>query len=368
MSSKQVTLLALLLGLVLIGVAGWQLTNTLTREGVFAATGRYAQSGHADRTSPSFSNWDNNDPPLVPANCAACHSTTGFLAFLGEDGSTPGTVEEDSPVGTVITCGACHNPSAHRLTQVAFHSSQVVAGLGSEAVCLVCHQTRQSTEGIEGIMRGVGEDEIMAGQGFINPHYNFAASTQYGGAARSGYQYAGMNYAGYFFHAAHASACTDCHNPHSLQVDARQCAACHSSVVTADDLRAIRVQTTDYDGDSDRREGIQAEIGTLHGRLYAAIQQYAREVAGTPIAYADQFPYFFIDTNGNGITDPEETGMPNRYNAWTPRLLRAAYNYQFVKKDAGGYVHNPYYILQLLHDSLSNVGGKNTPTIGLPRP
>ena len=42
--------------------------------------------------------------------------------------------------------------------------------------------------------------------------------------------------------------------------------------------------------------------------------------------------------------------MPNRYRSWTPRLLKAAYNYQVVSKDPGAYTHNPTYALQLLHD------------------
>ena len=66
-------------------------------------------------------------------------------------------------------------------------------------------------------------------------------------------------------------------------------------------------------------------------------------------------PYFFVDTNGNGIADKNETQMSNRYNAWTPRLLKAAYNYQFVSKDPGAYAHNPTYTLQLLYDLLNDL-------------
>ncbi|MDA1090842.1 MAG: hypothetical protein O3A85_11100 [Proteobacteria bacterium] len=50
--------------------------------------------------------------------------------------------------------------------------------------------------------------------------------------------------------------------------------------------------------------------------------------------------------------------MPNRYQSWTPRLLRAAYNYPFVAKDPGMYSHNPKYVLQLLYDSLENLSAK----------
>ena len=35
-------------------------------------------------------------------------------------------------------------------------------------------------------------------------------------------------------------------------------------------------------------------------------------------------------TNGNGKVDPGEAVSANKYVSWTPRLLCAAYNYQYV--------------------------------------
>ena len=73
---------------------------------------------------------------------------------------------------------------------------------------------------------------------------------------------------------------------------------------------------------------------TLEEKLYAAIQAYAKDVTKQPIVYTpDANPYFFIDTNGNGKADEDEANSDNRYADWTPRLLRAAYNYQYVQKD-----------------------------------
>ena len=202
----------------------------------------------------------------------------------------------------------------------------------------------------------MADDAVSRALSFINPHYNFAASTQLGTVARSGYEYADREYAGYFAHAAGAETCVDCHNPHSLTVEPKKCAACHTNVVGQGDFRAIRTQRADYDGDGDTMEGIYEEIASLQALMLKAIQEYARRVVNKPIAYADRFPYFFVDTNGNSIADTGEIQFGNRYDAWTPRLLKAAYNYQFVKKDAGGYVHNPRYVIQLLHDSLMDLG------------
>ena len=86
---------------------------------------------------------------------------------------------------------------------------------------------------------------------------------------------------------------------------------------------------------------------------------YAKTVAGKPVVYKlEVFPYFFVDSNGNVVADADETKFPNRYKAWTPRLLKAAYNYQFITKDPGAYAHNSTYAIELLYDSLSDLGAK----------
>jgi hypothetical protein len=40
--------------------------------------------------------------------------------------------------------------------------------------------------------------------------------------------------------------------------------------------------------------------------------------------------------------------------------LRAAYNYQDASKDPGAFAHNSTYIMQLLYDSISDLGGDTT--------
>jgi hypothetical protein len=102
-------------------------------------------------------------------------------------------------------------------------------------------------------------------------------------------------------------------------------------------------------------------VETLRNRLYAAITAYAKSVAKKDIVYdSHAHPYFYGDTNGDGKPDKDEVQPANRYNAWTPRLLKAAYNYQFVTKDPGAYAHNPTYTLQILYDSLADLGAKTS--------
>jgi hypothetical protein len=122
------------------------------------------------------------------------------------------------------------------------------------------------------------------------------------------------------------------------------------------DFRDIRTEDTpDYDGDGDTTEGVYGELATMHEILYSAIQDYASEVVGQPILYGSQFPYWFADTNANGEADEGEINFGNQYASWTPRLIKATYNYHLVLEDPGGFMHNAPYLIQLIYDTLDNL-------------
>lgn len=320
-------------------------------------------SGHADASAEAFVHWDNEDPKEVPVGCAKCHSTPGFLDFLGADGSAAMTVDAAAPTGTVISCEACHNSGTQALTSVVFPSGLEVAGLGPEARCMQCHQGRASTPRVDQSIADAGltaedEDTVSPDLGFTNIHYFAAAATQFGTLAMGGYEYAGEAYDGRFDHVPGYNTCVDCHNPHTLEVNFDECTACHTDLRTADDLVDIRMagSMVDYDGDGDISEGIYYEIEDMRAVLYQAMQAYATEVSGVGLVYtADSHPYFFIDTNGDGAADEAEVNSDNRFNAWTPRLAKAAYNYQVSLKDPGRFAHGGKYIIELLYDSIANL-------------
>ncbi|MEZ4736095.1 MAG: hypothetical protein R3E79_54095, partial [Caldilineaceae bacterium] len=199
-------------------------------------------------------------------------------------------------------------------------------------------------------------DTVSESLRFLNIHYFAAGATRFGTEAKGAYEYEGKEYAGFFDH-SDANSCTDCHGAHSLQVDWESCTECHEEVEAKEDIFAIRYYFDDWDGDGDDEEGVSDEITTMLDELYVAMQGYATDTVGTGIVYeSHSHPYYFIDTNGNGEADPDEVNGDNRYNTWTPRLLRAAYNYQYVQKDPGAFAHNSAYILQILYDSLEDVG------------
>jgi len=308
-------------------------------------------SPHADHGSLSFTYW--NKDGAVPENCAACHSEPGFIDFLGADGSEAGIVNHPAAINSVIGCASCHTETAHALDSAVLPSGVTLEGLGGNATCTICHAGRASGDTVSAATTGIEEDTVSPDLAFINVHYGIAAAVMQGGEGRAGFHYPGKSYAGPFLHVRDADTCVACHDVHTTKVEPDGCLTCHRGV---EELVDIRMRHDDFDGDADNSKGIQSEILGLHARLYAAIQAYARDVAGTPIGYGKgTFPYFFTDTNGDGTIGEDEAVFPNRYQSWTPRLLKAAYNYQVAAKDPGAYVHNPAYVLQLLHDSLENL-------------
>jgi hypothetical protein len=213
-----------------------------------------------------------------------------------------------------------------------------------------CHQGRQSTVSVNQSIADAGlgegdEDTVSEDLGFSNIHYYAAAATLYGTEAKGGYEYDGKAYDAKFDHVEGYDSCIDCHNPHTLEVNVEQCSMCHTDVETVEDLVNVRMpgSLVDYDGDGDMEEGIMAEIQGMQELLYGAMQAYATEVTGGGIVYdAASYPYFFDDAG-------------ERYASWTPRLAKAAYNYQVSQKDPGEYAHGGKYIIQLLYDSTESL-------------
>jgi len=353
MTFKRLVLYVLMISAVLAVIGLYVLPDP--PEPVAPISEKWERSPHNAADSESFTRWDEDDPPRVPVACAKCHSSFGYRDYLGVDGTAAGTVDQAAKTGTTVNCSACHNPAAHVMTEVAFPSGAVIDRLGSSAVCAQCHQGRSSTSDVEEATAGLDDDTVSEDLAFINVHYAIAAATWLGSEVQGGYEYADRAYVGRYEHVPDLQTCTDCHDPHGLSVPADSCRPCHVNVVDRADLAAIRTSDQDFDGDGEV-EGLASEIGGMQERLYQAMQTYAAEVVGTPLLYADQFPYFFTDPDGDGQAEPDELNFGNRYTTWTPRLLRAAYNYHFSHEDDGNYVHNGRYVLQILYDSTEGLG------------
>lgn len=310
----------------------------------------WAASGHADAEAEAFAHW--NAEGEIPPQCAVCHAGAGFRDFHGLDGSAPG-LEAPIPVGGVVDCDTCHVEGLEAITEIAMPSGVASPVLENAATCMTCHQGRNSGPSVARSIDGMAPDEVNPELSFINPHYAAAAATLLGGEARGLFEYPGQSYVGRFDHVGETTTCTSCHDPHALTVAVENCAACHAG---ASSTRAIRASAEDFDGDGDNAEGIAGELETLRAILAEAIAVYGAQVAGTPVVYhSATYPYFFTDLDGDGAVGAEEAVRDNRYASWTPRMLVAAYNYQFAVKDPGAYAHNPRYVIQALHDSIADL-------------
>ena len=343
-------------------VAEPEMTEPVSAVAVVPCEEQWASSPHADASAEAFVHWNEDDPAEVPTSCAKCHSTPGYLDYIGADGSEVNVVNNPAPIGTTVTCEACHNDVTVNMTSVLMPSGIELMGLGDESRCIQCHQGRESTISVNASIDEAGladsPDEISEDLGFSNIHYYAAAATQYGTMAKGGYEYDGKAYDSKFDHVEGYDTCISCHNSHTLEVQVEECQACHTDVTSVEDFVNVRMQGSlvDYDGDGDMEEGVYFEIEGMREMLYQAMQAYANEVSGAAIAYnVESYPYFFIDTDGDGTASEEESARENGFNAWTPRLAKAAYNYQVSLKDPGRFAHGGKYIIQLLYDSIEDL-------------
>ncbi len=195
-----------------------------------------------------------------------------------------------------------------------------------------------------------------------------AAASFFGTDVQGGYEFDGKIYAGkntFGGHSGNRNTCIKCHMregaaeapDHHFVPRVADCSAsgCHGDI---NDFKDIRGGSVDYDGDGDMKEGNRGEIETLEKALLAKIQSYASSTIGTGIVYDGATnPYFFVDTDNDGEADVGEITSDNRYNLFDATLLKSAYNYQVSRKEPCGNIHNHRYIIQLLIDSLENLGG-----------
>ena len=320
-------------------------------------------AGHFAGNTEPFRHWDEEGK--VPFSCVKCHTAEGLPEFIKNGGTVATTATGaivTSGVGAMepsngFACSTCHNeadwPNRYAVTTVPFPSGKSVTFSKADAdgklipddanLCLECHQGQASVISVNKALAGKDLDTVDAKIRFQNVHYFAAGATLFGDDAQGAYQYEGKDYAGKHMHVENGFTCTSCHDVHELEVKTESCKACHGT----EDVEVIRYgDPVDYDGDGDTTEGVAGEISTLVDALWNEIAKYA-EANGGLIEHKESYPYYF-GADGKA------------YAAYTPRLLKAVYNYQYSQKDPGAFAHNAKYVMQFLIDSIEDLGGDIT--------
>lgn len=347
--------------------------------------------GHFNGGSMPFRDWDDTADKLVPLGCAKCHSATGLAKYVagGQSALTAG-----EPLANGFLCTTCHTapPELLQIPSVIFPSGLAVSlSQDGSNICMICHQGRASTTSVN---TTINANPNSTNFSFANIHYFPAAAIFLGTEVKGAYEFAGKTYAGrqpYPNHLGKFTTCVQCHmglgetqekndwtmRRHNVAEPQKElCAPCHSQDVSQHasavgngpagsagedwesfDFEKIRPgNIPDYDADGNKTESLKDEILGLEDALYPQILTYMRG-RGIYIAYdAGHHPYWFKDTNQNGIIDPSEATSANqaRFDA---KGLRAAFNFQVSHKEPHAFIHNARYIAQILVDSIQHVGG-----------
>jgi hypothetical protein len=309
-------------------------------------------AGHFDASAEAFRHWDED--PAVDAGCVKCHEAAGVPQFI-ENGANVAMPQSSS-----LMCSTCHNeaawPARYEVTEVTFPSGKTVGyDYADSNLCLECHQARTSKATVDKAVADNEPDTVAEGLRFINSHYLGIGAMWFGTDVQGFYEYDGKTYVGANPHPPVDSkaGCVGCHDVHTGAPKEDLCKTCHGDVAVDD----IRMSSVDYNGNGDVKEGIRAEYLSLRDALYAEIQAYAKDTVGTGITYnTDAYPYWFVDANGDDVAD-EQDGSPVAYTTWTPRLLKAAYNFNFLRKNPGANVHNAQYAIQIIIDGIGDLGG-----------
>lgn len=338
---------------------------------------QWAASGHAGFIASTVDGTVTAEPfasrdfaTSSGGGCARCHTSTGFRNIANDPTNYDPANNVFVKTGLqkeLIYCWACHSNNigtVRQISPVAFPSGLTADLDFASNICMQCHQGRESGLTVA--------NAIAANPGgphsFINRHYLAAGAILFGTDVQAGYEYTGKTYVGQNTFAGHTlgslaegkNTCGGCHlrgslNDHSFVPQVTDCsvAGCHQGITDFSELGLPigSLPNIDYDEDG-TGESFQDELDGLLSDLLAGIQTYASSTIGTWIIYSSgSYPYFFIDSNMDGVADPGEVNFGNRYNVFDDKLIAAAYNYH-SGQDPCSDIHNHKYVVQTLIDSI----------------
>ena len=333
---------------------------------------QFAESAHGDVNGEAW--WHYDWRASNRAACARCHNATAYVAKLGIESNTTWlyAAGDAGKAGEVLSCLACHTnlttgavrtPGVYTETY-SDGATYTFPDIGKSNLCMRCHSGREAGSTI------AADTDPDGDRSFINSHYLTAGGTVF---ATTGYEYAGKSYANVAFYA---------HNKIGIAVpgaptatDAGPCAGCHMGTGTAD--HAWKVVAKDDAGvitAVNSNTCVNCHLGAFGLTvefLKAEVNQYDAALDALKtlldakgIFFAPANPYFFtapwVDytppdpnpnvafTNWGGVATSLGLAAVPGYKD----VMGAAFNYNLLYHDPGGYAHNRFYAKRLIFDSI----------------
>lgn len=339
----------------------------------------YAKSGHGNINGKAWVDRDFKDS----VNCIRCHTSTGYIDYVTNNFTQPSVTwaTADDNTREVLTCKACHpnynfknsirNVPRYTATYKENYRNSFVQfpDVSKSNICIPCHAGRQSGQSIR-------EIADFSNASFLNPHYLAAAGVFY---AKSGYHYYSSvsrynNYANLGF--SHARVGMTGQFTQTTPVGSGtdgQCVACHLGNggtyvnYSSHTLNPVYVA---------RSTGATGCYGCHTGEDMAALIEEEKEIFDRgmdffkyvleqrSIFYADAHPYFYKDSNNNGVLDPTEISSANAIKNWLivgpqsgdgvsgANNMGAAFNFKLLSAEKGAHVHNRAYARRLISHSI----------------
>jgi hypothetical protein len=275
------------------------------------------------------------------ADCAPCHSGSGFIAWIKNDKQG---LSEAPPV-EAITCAVCHDPHSDanpyqlRTVEVTLENGEVITEGGNGKLCMNCHKSRRDAEEYTGPDFGYSshygphhgpQGDILLGKNMptfgktlpSSPHFVGDACVnchmyEHGSHGEHNEETGELNTAG-----MHSFSMVFANGEDNVYA----CEPCHGDIGESFSEKKYYMNgVADHDGDG-VDEGLQEEI---HGLLEELGEMLP------PLGDPE------VDIGGDYV--------------YTQTDAKAAYNWFAVEEDRSGGVHNPAFAVSLLKVSMQAV-------------
>ncbi len=272
------------------------------------------------------------------APCTGCHDGGAFAQGVND----PKKINRPAPFGPWVVatdCRACHTGEGEKLVQsgsVPLPTTKAPVKAGKGALCMKCHNERRAPN-------------INASRREY-PHYGSEAGVL---TATGGMRLADFKLLTQKRHQTVTNACVYCHlfkpaegASHAFKPDIRACKVCHKKI-TNFEMKA----KADYDGNGTIGPFVD-EVNGLMTLLSKAV--LTRSVATTFTAFEGEIVF----KSGPATITPAKIDKIS---------YLGAYNWFEINHDKSGGIHNPWFTVTLLQETIRTVTGKPVPNAAIPK-